>query len=58
MKEKKYIKRSIRWKLISTMIGLIIGLLLTLSYIHVSTEKKNLARELSTLTTLMRENLV
>jgi signal transduction histidine kinase len=58
MNGKKYIKRSIRWKLISTMIGLIIGLLLTLSYIHVSTEKKNLARELSTLTTLMRENLV
>ncbi len=58
MKEKKYIKRSIRWKLISTMVGLIIGLLLTLSYIHVSTEKKNLTRELNTLTTLMRENLI
>jgi signal transduction histidine kinase len=58
MKDNKYIKRSIRWKLISTMIGLIIGLLLTLSYIHVSTEKKNLARALSTLTTLMRENLI
>ena len=40
------------------MVGLIIGLLLTLSYIHVSTEKKNLTRELNTLTTLMRENLI
>ncbi len=58
MNEKKLIKKSIRWKLISTMIGLIIGLLVMLSYIHVSTEKKNMARELNTLTTLMREKLV
>jgi signal transduction histidine kinase len=40
------------------MIGLIIGLLMMLSYIHVSTEKKTLARELNTLTTLMREKLI
>ena len=58
MKVKFRIGKSIRWKLISTMIGLIIGLLMMLSYIHVSTEKKNLARELNTLTTLMREKLI
>ncbi len=58
MKEKNRIKNSIRWKLISTMIGLIIGLLIMLSYIHVSTQKKNLTRELNTLTTLMREKLI
>ena len=40
------------------MIGLIIGLLMMLSYIHISTQKKNLTRELNTLTTLMREKLV
>jgi signal transduction histidine kinase len=40
------------------MIGLIIGLLIMLSYIHVSTQKKNLTRELNTLTTLMREKLI
>ena len=40
------------------MIGLIIGLLIMLSYIHVSTQKKNLTRELDTLTTLMREKLI
>ena len=45
-------------KLILTMIGLIIGLLMMLSYIHVSTEKRTLARELNTLTTLMREKLI
>ncbi len=58
MKKRTRIKNSIRWKLISTMLGLIIGLLIMLSYIHVSTEKKNLARELDTLTTLMREKLI
>ena len=58
MKDKYRIRKSIRLKLISTMIGLIIGLLMMLSYIHVSTEKKSLARELNTLTTLMREKLI
>ncbi len=58
MKEKNYIKISIRWKLISTMIGLIIGLLITLSYIHITTQKKILTREMSTLTILMREKLL
>ena len=58
MKEKRRIKNSIRWQLISTMIGLIIGLLIMLSYIHVSTQKNNLTRELNTLTTLMREKLI
>ncbi len=58
MKDKYRIKKSIRLKLISTMIGLIIGLLMMLSYIHITTEKKNLARELNTLTTLMREKLI
>jgi signal transduction histidine kinase len=58
MKEKRRIKNSIRWQLISTMIGLIIGLLIMLSYIHVSTQKRNLTRELNTLTTLMREKLI
>ena len=58
MKEKKRIKNSIRWQLMSTMLGLIIGLLIMLSYIHVSTQKKNLTRELNTLTTLMREKLI
>ncbi len=58
MKKEKRIKNSIRWKLISTMIGLIIGLLMMLSYIHISTQKKNLTRELDTLATLMREKLI
>ncbi|GAX62212.1 signal transduction histidine kinase [Candidatus Scalindua japonica] len=58
MKDKYRIKKSIRLKLISTMIGLIIGLLLMLSYIHLSTEKRTLSRELDTLTTLMREKLI
>ena len=40
------------------MIGLIIGLLMMLSYIHLSTEKRTLSRELDTLTTLMREKLI
>lgn len=58
MKDKYRIKKSIRLKLISTMVGLIIGLLLMLSYIHLSTEKRTLSRELDTLTTLMREKLI
>ena len=58
MKDKYRIRKSIRLKLISTMIGLIIGLLMMLSYIHLSTEKRTLSRELDTLTTLMREKLI
>jgi signal transduction histidine kinase len=40
------------------MIGLIISLLMMLSYIHLSTEKRTLSRDLNTLTTLMREKLI
>ncbi len=58
MKDKYLIKKSIRLKLISTMVGLIICLLLMLSGIHIFTEKRTLYRELNTLTTLMREKLI
>ncbi len=58
MKDKYRIKKSIRLKLMSTMIGLIIGLLMMLSGIHIFTEKRTLSRELNTLTTLMREKLI
>ncbi|MCP4252769.1 MAG: HAMP domain-containing histidine kinase [Candidatus Scalindua sp.] len=58
MKDKYHIKKSIRLKLISTMVGLIICLLLMLSGIHLFTEKRTLSRELNTLTDLMKEKLI
>ena len=52
------IKRGIRWKLLSTMIGMIVVLLATLTFIQTSTLKKILEKELGLRIALMREKLV
>ncbi len=53
-----HIKRGIRWKLLSTMISMIVVLLATLTFIQTSTQKKILEKELGLRIALMREKLV
>ncbi|MHC4182119.1 MAG: sensor histidine kinase [Planctomycetota bacterium] len=58
MEKQVQIKRSIRWKLISTMIGLIVGLLMILTFIQTFSQKRILEREVESRITMMRENLI
>ncbi|MEE9605775.1 MAG: histidine kinase dimerization/phospho-acceptor domain-containing protein, partial [Candidatus Scalindua sp.] len=58
MKKRVYIKRGLRWKLLSTMIGLIVGLLITLTFIQTSSQKRLLERETENRITMMRGNLI
>jgi signal transduction histidine kinase len=58
MEKQVQIKRSIRWKLISTMIGLIVGLLMTLTFIQTFSQKRILEREVESRITMMRGNLI
>ncbi|MDP6503948.1 MAG: ATP-binding protein, partial [Planctomycetota bacterium] len=52
------IKRSIRWKLLVTLIGLIVGLLTILTWVQISGQKTVLREELDMRVILMREVLV
>ncbi|MEK6728424.1 MAG: histidine kinase dimerization/phospho-acceptor domain-containing protein, partial [Planctomycetota bacterium] len=58
MRERIHIKRGIRWKLLTTMIGLIVGLLLTFTFLQISTQKDILEKELERRICLMKKNLV
>ncbi len=58
MEEQIRIKRSIRWKLIYTMIGLIAGLLIIITFIQTFSQKRILEREAEKRITMMRGNLV
>lgn len=51
-------RNSIRWKLLSTMIGLIVGLVVTLTAIELVLQKRSLENELSKRIDLMKANLV
>lgn len=53
-----YIKGSIRWKLLTMTLGLIITLLMTLTIIQIAAEKKILEQEISRRIVLMKENLI
>ncbi len=57
MFEKIRLKSSIRLKLLFTMMGLIISLLVTLSFIQIHIQKETLDSELRARIELMRENL-
>ncbi|MGZ8249076.1 ATP-binding protein, partial [Methylomagnum sp.] len=52
------VKGSIRWKLLSTMMGLIVGLVVTLTAIELMLQQRFLESELDKRVTLMRENLM
>ncbi len=58
MKKQFRIKRGIRWKLISTMTGLIIGLVTILTFLQISSQKEILEKDLLRRISLMRENLI
>ncbi len=58
MKEQIRIKRGIRWKLLSTMIGLIVGLLIIITIVQTLSQNRILERELENRITLMRENIL
>jgi signal transduction histidine kinase len=58
MKKRFPIKRGIRWKLLSAMIGLIVGLLITSTFIQTSSQKRLLERETENRITMMRGNLI
>lgn len=58
MIERIHIKRGIRWKLLTTMIGLIVGLLLIFTFLQISTQKGILEKELERRILLMKKNLV
>jgi hypothetical protein len=58
MENKVQIKRGIRWKLISTMIGLIVALLMTLTLIQTFSQRKILEGEVENRIIMMRENLM
>ncbi len=57
MKEQIHIKRGIRWKLISTMMGLVVGLLLIITIVQTLSQNRILEHELENRIALMRENL-
>ncbi len=57
MKEQIRIKRGIRWKLLSTMMGLIVGLLIIITIVQTLSQNRILEHELENRITLMRENL-
>lgn len=52
------VKGSIRWKLLTTMLGLIVGLVVTLTAIGLMLQQRFLEAELDKRVTLMRENLM
>lgn len=58
MIERIHIKRGIRWKLLTTMIGLIVGLLLTFTFLQISTQKGILEKELERRIYLIKKNIV
>ena len=58
MESQKQIKRGIRWKLLTTMIGLIVGLVAILTYVHITGQKENLEKALDRRIELMRKVLV
>ncbi|MFQ5963505.1 MAG: ATP-binding protein [Candidatus Scalinduaceae bacterium] len=58
MKENLIVKRGIRWKLLSVMIGLVIVMLVIFTPIHVFTQKGVLEEELERRIYLMREKLI
>ncbi len=51
-------RNSIRWKLLSTMIGLIVALVVTMTSIEVILQKKSLENELGKRINLMKVNLI
>ncbi|MGR8934353.1 MAG: ATP-binding protein [Gammaproteobacteria bacterium] len=51
-------RNSIRWKLLTTMIGLIVGLVVTLTALELILQKKSLENELHKRIDLMKANLV
>lgn len=57
MKQQIRIKRGIRWKLMSTMIGLIVGLLIIITIVQILSQKRILEHELENRIVLMKENL-
>ena len=58
METQFHIRRGIRKKLLYTMIGLIVGLLTTLTIIHTFSQKRVLERETESRIAMMKENLV
>ncbi len=58
MKKQIQIKRGIRWKLLTIMIGLIAGLLLAFTFIQIFTQKNILEKELDRRVDLMKKNLI
>ncbi len=56
--EEIHIKRGIRWKLLSTMIGLIVALVTILTFIQISTQEKTSERALDRRIALMKKNLI
>ena len=57
MKEIR-IKRGIRWKLLSTMIGLIVALVTILTFIQISAQEKTSEKALERRIALMKKNLI
>ncbi|MDR4499757.1 MAG: ATP-binding protein [Candidatus Scalindua sp.] len=57
MKKHIHIKRGIRWKLLSTLIGLIVGLLIIITVIQILVQKKFLERDLDNRITSIRTNI-
>ncbi|MCK4494605.1 MAG: response regulator [Methylococcales bacterium] len=53
----RLIKRSLRWKLLFTMMSLMISLLGIMTYVHISTQMTLLHEELNAHTQLMKEDL-
>ncbi|MHC4269427.1 MAG: sensor histidine kinase [Planctomycetota bacterium] len=58
MKKQIHIKRGIHWKLLSTMMGLIVGLLIIITIVQTLSQNRILEHELENRITLMRENLL
>ena len=58
MGEQLRIKRGIRWKLLTTMIGLIVGLIMALTFIQITYQKNILEKELGRRIDLMKKNLI
>lgn len=58
MKKQIRIKRGIRWKLLTIMIGLIVSLLLAFTFIQIFTQKNILERELDRRVDLMKKSLI
>lgn len=57
MIEYIHVKKGIRWKLLSTMIGLIVGLLIIITIVQTLAQKRILEGELENRISLMKENI-